>query len=340
VGWIIHDELALDRREDVLDISEMMLRQKSARWLGTDVITTPKPNWLYRQVLGLGIAEPILEDESNRKQVSSDGQSVAFYARTDDNEHNRGLHSRMADKLSETDARQELLGEWVARDGRVWEFVEADYPHGNMVDLPFDPMKPWILGVDLGGANSAWGLYQKENLPTGRRKLDCLVLKAEWTPDSVPPWKILQEVKEYTSHGRFSNPAAIKIGADYRTPGNAGDTAEMMFSKVGWNNAVETITGWYASKDVQDMQASYIVCNSVGERRFCISKQLESFYPGPTRGLLDVMRHDTYPEPGSVDYFRKDKGAGIFHEDSRDQFLYTAVSVYKPSYRPQEHWAA
>jgi hypothetical protein len=320
----------------------MMLRQKSARWLGCDIITTPKPNWLYRQVLGLGIANPIKPDESNRKQLSADGQAVAFYAKTDDNQHNRGLHGRMVGQLSDSDARQELLGEWVARDGKVWQFVEEDWPNGNMVDIPFNRNKPWILGVDLGGADSAWGIYQKEDLGRSRIKTRALVLKAEWTPQGVPPWQVLHKIKDYASGGRFNSPMAIKVGADYKTPGNAGDTAEQMFHNIGWGQRgeVETITGWYASKDVQDMQASYIICNSAGERRFCISKQLDSFHQGSTRGMLDLMRHDTYPDPGAKDYFRKEKGQGIFHEDTRDQFLYVAVSVYPPTYRPQERWAA
>jgi hypothetical protein len=342
VGWLIHDELALDRREDVLTISGMMLRQKSARFLGCDIITTPKPNWLYRNVLGLGIADPINADESNRKQVSKDGSAVAFYAKTDDNDYNRGLHGRMAGELSEADLRQELLGQWVAKDGKVWEFVEEPWPYGNMVDIPYDPNKPWILGVDLGGANSAWGLYQKENLEHGNKRLDCLVLKAEWTPSHVFPPRIIQEIKDYTSASRFNRPSAIKIGSDFSSPGPAGDSGQQMFYNAGWgqNGEVDSITGWHARKEVQDMQASYIICNSQQERRFCVSSKLDSFYKGASRGLLDVMRHDTYPDPGSKDYFRKEKGQGIYHEDSRDQFLYVAVSVYPPTYKPQENWAA
>ncbi len=349
VGYIIHDELALDRREDVLAISEAMLRQKRVKWLGCDIITTPKPNWLYRQLLGMGIAEPIADDESNRKQVSEDGQAVAFYAKTDDNAHNRGLHGRMVDNLSESMARQELLGEWVARDGKVWEFSEEQWPAGNMVSLPFNRQRPWILSVDLGGSDGCWQIWQKEDLMLGQGRIDCVVLKAEWTPQQIDPMIAFNEVLQYTKDCTFRDPSAIKIGADYRTVGPVGGSAEYMFSKIecsnghgNWTKYVENITGWKASKDVQDIQASYIIRNARGLRRFCISTKLESFYKGASRGLMDVMRHDTYPDPGSKDYFRKEKSQGIYHEDSRDAFLYMAVSVYPPEFRPhiQEDWQA
>jgi hypothetical protein len=342
VGWVIHDELALDRRQDVLEISGMMIRQDEAKYLGTDVITTPKINWLYQTVLGLGIAKPV-KTEADRIQLSDDGRSVAFYGKTADNAHNRGLHDRMIGKLDAAAARQELLAEWVAKDGKCWEFVDQPWPIGNRIDAPYDPNRPFMLGVDLGGSDGAYQLYQMErraNPMNGGILENLLVIKAEWTPQQRQPWLTVRDIQEYTSHGSCQRPARIMIGADYRMPGTTGDTAEMMFSKAGWGGVVEMVTGWEASKDVQDQQASYIICNSAGERRFCVADQLESFHPGATRGIVDMLTNDTYPEPGGKDYFRKEKGKGIFHEDSRDAFLYTAVSVYPPSYRPQERWAA
>jgi hypothetical protein len=340
VGAVGHDELTLDRRADVITVSRAMLRQPGAMFLTCDVTATPRPSWVKQFMMANGLANPIKTD-ADRFQISESGNHAAFYSPTRGNVYNRGLHDRLASDMSDQDVDAMLEGLWVDKDGKCWKFVEEEHPHGNMVDLPYDPRKPWILGVDLGGANSAWGLYQREDLRAGRRKIGCLVLKAEWTPQDVPAWEILRQIKDYTSTNRYNRPDAIKIGADYKSGGSTGFSADMIFSDIpGWGERVENITGWYSHKDVQDHRASYAICNNLGERRFCISKQLDKFYEGPTRGLLDVMRNDMYPEPGSLDYFRKEKGKGIYHEDSRDQWLYTMVSVFPPSYAPQENWAA
>jgi hypothetical protein len=286
------------------------------------------------------LANPVTCDE-DRIQISADNKAAAFYGKTRDNVHNRGLDARMRDRLSERDAKQELDAGWVLNEGRVWNFEEEMWPKGNLINSRYSDSKPWILGVDLGGADSAWGLYQLEhhkNPDTGQRE-QLLVAKAEWTPHSTPPWDIILEIKEYTSGNKVSKiPSAVKVGADYKTPGTTGHTAEHMLDQAGWASRVEVIKGWHGAKDVQHRQAAYLIKASNGARQFCVSTQLDSFYTGKTRGLLDMLRHDTFPDPGTPEYFRKEKSKGIYHEDSRDQFLYTCIGVYPPDFRPQMTW--
>jgi hypothetical protein len=243
----------------------------------------------------------------------------------------------MRSRLSERDAAQELDAGWVLNEGRCWNFVEQLWPAGNLIDSGFDISAPWGLGVDLGGANSAWGLYQIEyavDQRTGER-IQLLVCKAEWTPHDQAPWIVIEEIKDFTRLCRFRKPMWIKIGADYKTPGGTGYTSEHMFDAAGWGSVVETITGDLGSKDIQHRQAAYLIESSDGVRRFCVSTKLKSHYTGKTRGIMDMLRHDTFPEPGSSHYFRKEKTRGIYHEDSRDQWLYACVGVFPPAYRPQ-----
>ncbi len=338
IGRFIHDELALDKRQDVIEISQMCLRHRREKYLGIDVITTPKPNWLYGHVRSLGIANPVVNPE-DRKQVSDCGKYAAIYGRTQDNPHNRDLHERMFKTLDESTARQELLGEWVAREGKVWNFVEKDWPHGNMLDVGYNKNQPFILGVDLGGANGAYQLYQFVNAQGYGQAMKVLCLMAEWTPQGIDPWVVVDKIKQFTSKGICKSPIGIKVGHDVNSPGTTGDIGEFLFSKLGWGNNIEPITGWVARKSVQHHQAAFLICNTAGIRQFCISKKLKSFYKGKTRGLMDCMRHDTYPDAKSKDYFRKEKTKSIFTEDSRDAFLYTAVGVYRPTFKPQERWA-
>jgi hypothetical protein len=339
VGWVGHDELTLDKRADVITVSRAMIRQPGSMFLGMDITASPRPSWVKQSMMGMGLVKPITCFE-DRVQISDSGNHLAVYVPTSSNRYNSNLHYRLAPDMSAQDVETMLGGTWGSHDGACWDFLEEEWPRGNMVDLPYQPQLPYILGVDLGGTDSAWGLFQKVDLTTGMKKVPCLVLMAEWTPHKKKPWGVIDDIKAFTSSSTFRDPEHIYIGVDYKTPGGTGDTPMEMFAQAGWGTRARIVSGWTAGKDIQDMQASALIHNAAGQRRFCISKRLKSFYPGPTRGLLDVMRNDTYPEPGYPHYFRKEKDDGIFHEDSRDYFLYATVSINPPKYRPQENWGS
>lgn len=153
-----------------------------------------------------------------------------------------------------------------------------------------------------------------------------LVAVAESTPSKTGAWAALADLI-----ARFGKPLRCYIGADYRTPGNSGDTAEMAFVQRGVR--AEPITGWQAAKDVQGQHAAAQLCNTAGERRFCVSKDLISLQPRAGRGIVEVMEGDVWPEPGSArDYFLKDKGSGIGIEDMRDAWLYLLVGLQPPQW--------
>jgi hypothetical protein len=291
--------------------------------------------------MSMGLTGKILT-AADRQQVTDDGLSVCFYGKTKHNQYNMGLDAKMRRKLTTGAAEQELDAMWVQLEGRVWEFVEDIWPNGNLIDRPYNPKKPYMIGVDLGGAESAWGLYQKESCHHPRRGIiDVLVLKAEWTPHGRNPWLTIPEIKKFTSESfAWRNPIKIMVGGDYKTPGNTGDKGEHMFVTHGWDSYVETVTGYDGLKDVQHRQAAYIMCNSENIRQFAVSTRLKSFYTDGTRGVMDMFRNDTYPDSGT-DYFRKEKSKhGIFHEDSRDQFLYMVMHANPAEYRPQMKWPA
>ena len=322
-GFLIHDEIALDTRDDVPQISEMMLRDHSSKFLFADYITTPKPNWFYSHMLAQGIAEP-----GERLQVSEDGAAAAFYGSTRDNAYNRDLYGRMVGRLSETEAQQELEGWFVSHDGVCWSgFSEADYPVGNMVDDGgFQADQPFVLSVDHGGTDGAWLLFQARG--QGRWSL-----VAEYTPSGTPAYQIVPAIKE-----EYGSPARIFTGADHVTRGNVGLSADHLFTSHGWR--AERITGDVANKEIQGNVLASLLCNTAGERSLLISKQLQSHHEGPSRGVLDMLRHDTWPASGSSDYFRKEKGKGIYHEDSRDALLYWAVGMFPPQWAQYTKWAA
>lgn len=324
-GFLIHDEIALDTRSDVPKISEMMLRDERARVLFADYITTPKTNWFYAHMLSQGIAEI-----GKRIQITKDGAGAAYYGPTRDNAYNRDLDARTRDLLSESEAQQELEGWFVARDGLCWSsFVDEDWPRGNRLDdAGFRPGQPYILAVDHGGSDGAWLLLQARG--AGRY---CVV--AEYTPSHKPAHEILPGLL-----ARYGKPGRIITGADHVTPGASGHTAEWLFAQYGLDGVAERVTGDRAPKDVQGNRLAWALLNTAGERRLLVSRQLESHHPGPSRGVLDMLRHDAWPDAGYPHTFRKEKSRGVYHEDSRDALLYFAVTMWPPVWAEHTKWAA
>jgi hypothetical protein len=222
---------------------------------------------------------------------------------------------------------------WKDWDGHA----ETLWPHSNRHWHKHDPNLPTYWGVDLGGAESAWLVVQ--SVPAtdrlGNRVMagNVLVAVGEATPHQMGAWAAIEQVTRW-----FGKPARCWIGADYRTPGNAGDTAEMAFVQRGIH--AETITGWRASKDIQGQHAASLLCNTAGERRFCVSTELQSLQAHAARGIREVMEGDLWPEPGSNSYFLKDKGSGVGIEDMRDAWLYLCVGALPPKWAAHEKHAA
>lgn len=327
-----HDELAIDAdppsdNTNSLIISMAMLRGvKAVRTLR--VGTTPQRNWLYRFFQERGVAA-----NGQKIQLSSDGRTKAYYSKTIDVDPN--LHAILARSYSEDFYKQELEAYWADGKGKVWEtfsFAGDDAP-GLMWPMSnihkhsgFDPRYPWLLGVDLGAAESAFIVYQAIPAPT--LKGSVLVAVAEWTPKSTPLPRVLNEIRDYTNG---INPHQTWVGHDINTPGGHEGTAPYRaFEQIGWGHTIRTHVGQDTfSKSVQHMAAAGAICNRAGERRFAISRALDSFH-ACGRGLRDMLQRDTFPEKGN-DYFRKNKTEGsINDEDIRDAMLYTLAGVWPP----------
>lgn len=323
LGWLAHDELSLDRRTDVITVSGMMVRQERMPNI-VDICGTPRRNWLYTHCMGKGLVEP-----GSKTVVSPDKCSQIYYGPTADNQYNAGLHDRMVGEISEREARQYLLGEWVDDEGACWDmFSDAEWPDGNMIDDGgFKHGQPFVLSVDHGG-NASWGIWQAR----GQGRFSRV---AEYTPTKAQPaYRIVPEIK-----AAYGNPKRIITGHDHVTAGNVGYSAEQLFVSHGWPHA-ERVTGDVMDKELQGNVLARNICNTDGRRNILISRQMKCHYPDKTKGALDVLKNDQWPDEGSSTYFRKEKKAGIFHEDTRDELLYFAVLMWRPSWSQHTNWAA
>lgn len=253
----------------------------------------------------------------------------------------------MADQLDEDTVKQELMGQFVVTSGRMWDtFVEKPFPEGNILEnFEFDHSKPFYLGVDLGGSQSAIGLYQYTDPihpETGHKLFNgrLMVLVAEWLPNKTGIEVVIQDIVDRYCGGDHNTrkPALVCIGHDVNSSTVTGATGAEVFRSLGWQ--FDFPRGQASRKAVQRQQARSMILNSRGERRFVISatkdkhgtyQTVKHMGKNQTRGLLDVMRLDTYPDNDEV--FNKDKAklkTGAL-EDARDAWLYPLIINHPPT---------
>jgi len=248
-------------------------------------------------------------------------------------------------EMSPESVQQQVYGLDILVEGRIWKtFVEEQWPKGNLlVGYKFDPTQPFYLSFDLGGAQSAAQVIQYvDPVVDGRRMFNgrLAVVVAEYCPNGVGlPELVSQIVSDYcggydVNRRPKRNPFKVFVGHDIASPGTTMPGSHV-FQSLGW--AWETPGAVWCGKDFQRQSASALIYNNSGERRFCIAAKrgadgryeiaAQHYGEGKTRGLLNVMRNDTFPDADSKEIFRKDKkqmGANAL-EDDRDAFLYWCV---------------
>ena len=85
-----------------------------------------------------------------------------------------------------------------------------------------------------------------------------------------------------------------------------------------------------------------LILDTTGARRWAISKNIQRHGPKGTWGVLNMMRVDSYPDPGSRQWFRKDKAEARISncEDPRDSMLYLAAIKHPPIWSVHDRQAA
>jgi hypothetical protein len=324
-GW--HDELASGFDENKINDIENSIRAPGAPYYFVASQSTPLRN--------------------GYEAYCKDPAATTVHATSWENPHISAdvLNTRAA-TMSPEQVEQELKGNFVALEGRIWShFVEEPWPLGNIIEKrTFQRGEPWYLSCDLGtsqGAYTVWQLVDPINPVNGRRemkgKIACCV--AEWVPNRMSFETILKEIiAEYCDGDPKNNPPkAVYIGHDTNTKDTiSGLSASIVFGELGWH--WQYPAGRLSSKDVQRSNLSALLY----QRRICVAAnkddtglyQIAERHHGErkTRGVLSMFRNDTYPDPKSKDTFVKDKASAGVHanEDPRDSVLYFSVNWHPP----------
>jgi len=245
----------------------------------------------------------------------------------------------MVADMSDTFVAQEIQGQWIRHEGRVWSsFSEADYPEGNMHEATWDAARPWHLGLDLGQGMGHWQIWQYHgrSYPDDPHRVAVVVAEGMQRHQSIQP--VLSLIKE--RYGKNKIPATVAAGHDVGTLGMTGPPPALLLRQMGW--PCRWPTGDLADKSTQGQAMDRLILDTTGARRFAISKNIERHGPRGTWGLLNCMRVDTYPDPGSRAWFVKDKAAASIAncEDPRDSMLYLAVMKHPPIWSVHDRAAA
>ncbi len=310
------------------------IREPKAPYLFHDSLSTPQLNGYYpychlpkaHTIYATSYDNPFVSDEAIDDMVA-------------------GMSPEMVE--------QEIMGKWMQLTGRMWKnFIEKPWPFGNIIEgMEFDVDEPWSLWCDFGGAQSAFQIVQwVDPLFKGKRVMAgrIPVCVAEITPNNMNFEDVLEDciIPIYCKGDTDKNrPFKSAVGTDVATPGLGAPSCARLFRNLGWDFVAPKV-----SRELRKQNCLAALCNNrklpgtlehVTERRFCVAAnkdrrgiyQIAKQHYGERkqRGILNMFRNDTFPDPSSRDVFNDDKKtAGINAvEDDRDAWGY-GISVFHP----------
>lgn len=332
VAGVVLDEIGIDRNRYAYDLCYGRIRNPAnarAGQLFLLTITTPKMGW-HQQELARGDA-PVVS-WTLLDNPYAEPERIEQYKRI----YSPELYS------------QEVLGQHIAQEGRVWKnFSEDTWPEGNMHWATWNPSLDWYLGLDMGSGIGHWMIVQYHDPVSqdGRRyytdtpgaRLAVVVAEGLQIKEDISP--VLGLIHEHYAKDRA--PIVVATGADAQNIGATGPDPVQLITNRGW--APWWPKGEFISKGVQGHNLSGLILNTVGHRRFCISRNIKRHGPENRQwGILNCMLTDEWPEPGSGEKYRKDKKlAGIGNcEDPRDSAMYLMTCNHPPSWAYHDRWAA
>lgn len=318
---VFHDEAASGYLDEKFQAVNNAVREPDAPFYAVITTSTPLPNGY----------QVYCEQDDSVNIVSSSYQNPHIKKKNLDS---------MSSRMDKRTVQQEIYGKFVLTTGRQWDdFEEKAWPDGNILEgATYDPEKPFFIGADLGSGQSAYQIiqyFEPLHPVTGRVMFDgkLAVAVAELVPNQMDLPEVTKQIIDSYCDGDHTTraPVAVCVGHDVNTAGNVGGTGAELFKQLGWKWVRPK--GSHFRKSAQKLAARSLILNTKGERRFAVAAtknkhgryviDKQHFGEGKMRGILNVMRNDTYSDNDDK-VFIKDKGKVGKNalEDDRDAFLY------------------
>ena len=296
------------------------IRDSKAGALFHSCLTTPKMNDYY----------DLVHDDA--------GEHIQINATSYDNPHlPPSFAADLESKMGRKQAAQEVLGQWTPLSGLLWyDWSEEDWPAGNRHYHEHDYTRPFYLFFDLGAATSAFLIVQTVRPIDPKTGLELWqndpvwVVTAEYTPKREGAADLLfARIKQ-----DYGTPVQVVGGADVSTRDSASgrDTAFFIRRHFGGSVQIRAISYMDATKEQQYNQLTYGIGNPQGQRKFCVSKSFKKHDPESKRGILEMVKLDSFPDekrPYSDIWGRLKEGR---LEHIRDAAMYGAVFMFPPMY--------
>lgn len=329
-GWGINDEAAEKCQAKRLFDMRASIRLPSAPFRFHDTLSTPVRNAYYAWC-----------SQPGARQIHSSSYDNPFIRVEDIEVMKAGLPPGYV--------AQEIMGQWIELQGRVFENFdyEHNWPRGSIhPTAKWDKNRPWFLGLDLGAGIGHWQIWQwfaPHHPETGElvypssQRIAVVVAEGLQYQQAIHP--VLQLIAD--KYAQNMRPAIVCVGTDVKRRGETGPAPIMVIKQRGWDV-------WYPTEELTDaslrvMCLDRAILNTAGERRFCVAKHIERHGPPDQPwGVKHAMQIDSWPDPGSTIPFRKDKRvAGISAaEDARDSTTHLAAHQFRPDWREHDRWAA
>jgi hypothetical protein len=245
-----------------------------------------------------------------------------------------GYEARLRASMSSQQARRELDAEMIALEGGIWPDadIHTAWPHGNRHDhfRRFNPDEPWWIFCDWGSSFGSYVVVQKTT-DRGRFKSGD---RSVWVAvaDLCPLNDASAEKAFIRLRDEFGIPAGIVGGSDVNTKTSGDGKTIAFFANQVWSGVnIHPCSENKADRLIQYNRLSYLICSSLGERRFCVAKNFVSLDNDSKRGVREMLEEDAWPnvnDRNPTDFLPKGRDNVVQHV--RDALLLGAVKIMSP----------
>ncbi len=273
-----------------------------------------------------------------RNLITGKGHSL-FRGTSEDNPYlPDDFIATLTEDMSAEQIRREIFGEFISLEGRIWKNADLTkaWPNGtvNHEWTSFRKGQPWWLLCDLGSATGAYVVIQQAKATYRDRLLfdrPVWVAVADFCPNNdASAARAFSLLKE-----NYGTPIGVTAGADIGTKAITDGRTVSYFVQQCWGSVpIYPCNESIYNKQLQgDVLEGLLKRGKDNARRFTVARDFEQLQKDSTRGVLQVLEEDEYPEAGKgnqSDVYPKGPNFPLCH--TRDALLMGMSQLSPPSW--------